>query len=53
MKKQFWEDMRGLFFTLLPWILIVALVAGACFVAYKISVSDLPDWFKFFLLQRR
>ena len=52
MKKQFWEEIKGLFFALLPWILIVLLLAVAFFIAYQISVSDLPPWFKFFLLQR-
>ena len=53
MKKQFLEDMRGLFITLLPWLIMIGVIALACFLAYKIAVSDLPPWFKFWLLSGR
>ena len=53
MKKQFMEDMKGLFFALLPWLIVIGVIALACFLAYKISVSDLPPWFKFWLLSGR
>lgn len=51
MKKQFLKDIKGLLFPLLPWILIVAMIAVIYFIAYRIAVSDLPPWFKFFLLR--
>ena len=32
-------------------IILVLVIAGLCiWAAYKISVSELPDWLKFFLL---
>ena len=52
MKKQFFEDIKGLFLFLLPYIITILAIAACYFVAYKIAVSDLPAWFKFFLLQR-
>ena len=30
---------------------VLLFVTAVSFVAYRISVSDLPDWFKFFLLR--
>lgn len=50
MKKQFFEDIKGLLLALLPWALVIALIAGGYFLAYQIAVSDLPLWFKFLLL---
>ena len=33
-------------------ISIILLIVGACyFIAYQIAASDVPDWFKFFLLR--
>ena len=53
MKKRFLEDMKGLFITLLPALCALGVLALACFLAYKIAVSDLPPWFKFWLLSGR
>lgn len=40
-------------FLYITWPIWVALLFGAiaCFVAYQISISDLPDWLKFWLLK--
>lgn len=39
--------MKELFY----WIFIVVFVAIILLIAYAISVSNLPPWFKFFLLK--
>ena len=35
---------------LIEIIVVLAIVVFGLWLAYKISVSDLPDWLKFFLL---
>lgn len=47
MKSEIKEMLRAL----LPVALTLAALALAVFVAYQISVSDLPPWFKFWLLR--
>ena len=49
--KDFIELIKNLFVLFIfgfwwVWALILIL-----FISYQISVSDLPDWFKFFLLK--
>lgn len=53
MKKQFFEEIKGLLMALLPLALTIVLIVGMYFLAYQIAVSDLPSWFKFFLLRGR
>lgn len=48
MKKGEWRDLVGcLIYILIPAVI----VAIAIRIAYLISMSDLPDWFKFWLLK--
>lgn len=45
------NEHKEMLMALLPWALAIGLIVLAVFVAYKISVSDLPPWFKFWLLR--
>lgn len=48
--KEFLDFIKGLILLFLVfgwWIWIPAIIL---FIYYLISISDLPDWFKFFLL---
>ena len=50
MKKKFnrfKEKILGLLISFLPIITLIIIL----YIGYLISVSDLPDWFKFFLLK--
>ena len=49
--KQFFLDLLGFIWVLFlyaPWLFLIPIII---LVAYSIAVSDLPDWFKFFLLR--
>lgn len=50
--KEFIDKIRAIFITLLPLIIIIAILAIAIGSAYLISASNLPDWMKFYLLSR-
>ena len=49
--KEFFCDLVGIIWVLFlyaPWLFLIPIII---LVAYFIAVSDLPDWFKFFLLR--
>ena len=49
--KGFFCDLVGCIWVLFlyaPWLFLIPIII---LIAYLIAVSDLPDWFKFFLLR--
>lgn len=46
------DKMISLIIRLVTLLVIIGICALSLWIAYKISISDLPDWFKFWLLQR-
>ena len=51
MKKNFKEDLIMLLVHVAIIGVIVLALAGGSYLAYRIATSDLPDWFKFWLLR--
>ena len=51
MMKEFAEAMGYLLGMLIKLFLICSVIAAVVVIAYKIAVSDLPFWFKFWLLK--
>ena len=49
--KSKWSAFVDKVFTLLVFAAPLIAIAVVAFIAYQISVSDLPDWFKFWLLK--
>ena len=49
-KEIFWDLLGFIWFLFLyaPWLFLIPIIM---LTAYFIAVSDLPDWFKFFLLR--
>lgn len=48
--KKFFKEMKELMVALLIYFYWLWIPAIILFIYYLISISDLPDWFKFFLL---
>ena len=49
-KEIFW-DLAGIIWVLflyVPWLFLIPIIV---LIAYLIATSNLPDWFKFFLLR--
>ena len=46
--KNFFIDVLAILIIVLPPIIVIAIVM---WISYLVSISDLPDWFKFFLLK--
>lgn len=49
--RQFCENLKWWILILLPLIVAIGITLLGIWVSYEIATSDLPDWFKFFLLK--
>lgn len=50
--KKIFKSIGNLLLYSLPYIIILIAALISVLFAYWVSISDLPDWFKFWLLRK-